>query len=142
MTSPGQPPSGPNQPQQPGGAQPTSSYPVAGSGHPAGVPGGGFAQPGQGQPAGGGQSGWRQGPGLFTYVLTIIAAIVAIAVAVFIAQNTHKTEISFFGKHAEVSVSVALVIATGGGFLVGLVLGLIPAYKARRELRQIRRVPR
>jgi uncharacterized integral membrane protein len=163
MTQPGQPPYGPNQPAQ-GGPQSTSSFPATGpvgSGQQGSAPG----QPGQpGQPAapaGGYGSGYgsgtpgagypaqpqdsgrgsriKQGPGWFTYLLTLLAAVIAIAIAVFIAQNTDEIPIDFFGTTRSVSTAAALGIALAAGFLIGLFLGLIPAFKAKRELRQLRR---
>jgi uncharacterized integral membrane protein len=146
MTQPGQPPYGPNQPGQ-GGPQPTSTFPTSNAGG-TGQP----AQGGSGQPAPGGYPGQptdsgrgggaRSGPGLATYLFTLLAAIIAVVVAVFIAQNTDRTTIDFFGTHKSLSVAAALGIALAAGFLIGLLLGLIPALKAKRELRQIRRAQR
>jgi uncharacterized integral membrane protein len=140
MTQPGQPPQGPIQPSQ-GGAHPTSAYPTTGGGQPAysGAAPNAFP-PGEGTPHGG--RSVRQGPGWATYLFTILAAIIAIAVAVFIAQNTDKTTIDFFGSTTTLSLAAALGIALGAGFLIGLLLGLLPAVKAKRELRQIRRANR
>jgi uncharacterized integral membrane protein len=154
MTSPGQPPLGPNEPQ--GGGQPTSTFPTGqpnagGYGQPGATAG---HQPGAVQPGGPGPSGYddqggagrggraKQGPGWFTYLLTLLAAIIAIGVAVFIAQNTDRTTIDFFGTHKSLSVAAALGIALAAGFLSGLFLGLIPALKAKRQLRQLRRAQR
>jgi uncharacterized integral membrane protein len=158
MTQPGQPPYGPNHPGQ-GGSQPTSTYPTGAPGNPPdsgqhGVNEPYAGQPGTGQSGTGGPSGGypdqqqgesrrggrvKQGPGWFTYLLTLLAAIVAVAIAVFIAQNTDRTTIEFFGTSKSMSIATALGIALAAGFLIGLLLGLIPALKAKRELRQIRR---
>jgi uncharacterized integral membrane protein len=139
MTQPGQPPQGPLQPGQ-GGAHPTSAYPTSnpeGGGHP--VTGGPGSYPTQPEP---GAGHVRQGPGWSTYLFTVLAAIIAIAVAVFIAQNTEDTQIDFFGKTKMLPLAGALGIALGAGFLIGLLLGLLPAVRAKRELRQIRRAQR
>jgi uncharacterized integral membrane protein len=69
----------------------------------------------------------------------LLAIIVAVVVAVFIAQNTDRTNIQFFGTDKSLSLAAALGIALAAGFLIGLLLGLLPALKAKRELRAIRR---
>lgn len=135
MTQPGQP-QGPIQPGQ--SATPTSSYPASGTGQPAAT--GPAYPPGQpGQPA---PSRGRSGPGVVTYLFTLLAAVIAVAVAVFIAQNTDRTTIDFFGTHKSLSVAAALGIALAAGFLIGLLLGSVPALRAKRELRQMRRAQR
>jgi uncharacterized integral membrane protein len=131
MTQPGQPPQGPIQPGQ--GPTPTSTYST--TGQPASSSSFPPAQP---EPAGRA----RSGPGWVAYLFTLIAAVIAIAVAVFIAQNTDKTTIDFFGTSKTLSIAGALGIALAAGFQIGLLLGLIPALRAKRQLRQLRRAAR
>ena len=130
MTQPGQPPQGPNQPGQ--SATPTGTYSTSGSGQRTGPSAFPSTQPEPGRAR-------RQGPGWMTYLFTILAAIIAIAVAVFIAQNTNQVTIDFFGSSRTLSLAGALILSLGAGFLIGLLLGLLPALRAKRELRAIRK---
>jgi uncharacterized integral membrane protein len=144
MTQPEHPPYNPNQPA----SQPTSTFPTGGgAGQPGGT--GQLGQPGQpGAPGAGPATGpgrierIKSGPGLFGYLLTLIAAVIAVGVAVFIAQNTDRTTIEFFGSNKSISLAGALGISVAAGFIVGLLIGLLPQFRLRRELRGYRRANR
>ena len=82
----------------------------------------------------------RSGPGWGTYVITIIAVLLLVAVIIFVAQNDQPVSIKFLNvRHDFDHTSIALGAAAVVGFLAGLLLGLIPWMSARRKLKSARR---
>jgi uncharacterized integral membrane protein len=82
----------------------------------------------------------RKGPGWGTYLITVVAVLVAAAVIVFAFQNTQPIDIKFLGwKHHFDKTSTVLISVAVGGLIVGLLLGLIPWISARRKLRAARK---
>jgi uncharacterized integral membrane protein len=51
------------------------------------------------------------------------AALIAVALIVFLAQNTRTIEISFLWMTARTSLAIALLIAAVGSVLITLILG-------------------
>ncbi len=82
----------------------------------------------------------KRGPGWGTYLITILALLLAAAVIVFIFQNNQGITVKFLTyKHHYNRSSFALGASALGGFLAGLFLGLLPWLSTRRKLRALRR---
>jgi uncharacterized integral membrane protein len=64
------------------------------------------------------------------------AALIAVALIVFLAQNTRTTEISFLWMTARTSQAVALLIAAVGSVLITLILGTARITQLRRLARR------
>jgi uncharacterized integral membrane protein len=67
------------------------------------------------------------------------AALVAVALIVFMLQNTGAVEISFLGMTTSTSLAMALLIAAVGGILLTLILGTARITQLRRLVRGHRR---
>jgi putative membrane protein len=67
------------------------------------------------------------------------AAVIAVALIVFMVQNTRSVEISFLWMAASTSLAVALLIAAVGGILLTLVVGTARITQLRRVVRRNRR---
>jgi uncharacterized integral membrane protein len=63
------------------------------------------------------------------------AALITVALIVFLAQNTRTTEISFLWMTARTSLAVALLIAAVGSVLITLILGTARITQLRRLAR-------
>jgi putative membrane protein len=66
------------------------------------------------------------------------AAVIAVALIVFLAQNTRSTEISFLWMTTSTSLTVALLIAAVGSVLLTLIIGTARITQLRRLLRRRR----
>ena len=69
------------------------------------------------------------------------AALIAVGLIVFLAQNTHTIEISFLWMTARTSLAVALLIAAVGSLLITLILGTARITQLRRLARRRGRDP-
>ena len=67
-----------------------------------------------------------------------VAAVLAVLLIVFLAQNTHSTEISFLWMTASTPLAVALLIAAVGSVLLTLILGTARITQLRRLVRKNR----
>jgi uncharacterized integral membrane protein len=67
------------------------------------------------------------------------AVVIAVALIVFMLQNTRAVEISFLGMTASTSLAMALLIAAVGGILLTLILGTARITQLRRLVRGRRR---
>lgn len=74
-----------------------------------------------------------------TWVLACIAALVLIALIVFLAQNSGATKISFFSLHGRFPLAVALLAAAVAGCLLTLMIGSTRILQLRRVVRRRRR---
>jgi uncharacterized integral membrane protein len=68
-----------------------------------------------------------------------VAAIVLIAVIVFILQNTRSVQVSFLGMNGALPLAVGLLIAMVAGILITLVVGTARITQIRRLARRRRR---
>ena len=68
-----------------------------------------------------------------------IGVLVAVALVVFLAQNTRQAEVSFLGFTGSVPVAIALLAAAVFGASVVLVVGTARVTKLRLAARQLRR---
>lgn len=66
----------------------------------------------------------------------IVAAILAIALLIFIAQNSQKATIHYFGFDGQISVAVALLFAAASGVLLVAVPGAVRMAQLRRALKK------
>lgn len=66
------------------------------------------------------------------------AAIVFIALIVFMLQNTRSIDVSFLGMHGTLPLALALLIAMVGGTLLALVFGTARITQLRRLVRKPR----
>lgn len=64
------------------------------------------------------------------------AALIAVALIVFLAQNTRTIEISFLWMTASTSLAIALLIAAVGSVLITLILGTARITQLRRLARR------
>src|SRR4029450_3127091 len=80
----------------------------------------------------------RRTPAGAAWVATCVSASVLIALVAFIAQNTHRIEVSFLGWHGGVPLAVALLIAALAGMVLVLVLGTTRITQLRRAVRRNR----
>jgi uncharacterized integral membrane protein len=71
-------------------------------------------------------------------VTVCVGALLAVALIVFMVQNTHTVEVEFFGMTGSTSLSLMLLIAAVGGILVTLVLGSARIIQLRHQARKRR----
>ena len=67
------------------------------------------------------------------WVTVCVGALLAVALIVFMVQNTHTVEVEFFGLTGSTSLSLMLLIAAVGGILVTLVLGSARIIQLRHQ---------
>ena len=72
------------------------------------------------------------------WVALAVAALLAVLLIVFLAQNTRSTEISFLWMTASTPLAVALLIAAVGSVLLTLILGTARIAQLRRLVRKQR----
>ncbi len=66
------------------------------------------------------------------------ASLIAVALIIFLAQNTRSTEISFLWMTGSTSLAVALLIAAVGSVLLTLIIGTARIAQLRRLVRRQR----
>jgi lipopolysaccharide assembly protein A len=69
----------------------------------------------------------------------IVGFVVLILVLIFIIQNAHAVNISFFGAHVQLSLAVALLLAAVAGALVMAAAGTARITELRQVMRRDRR---
>jgi uncharacterized integral membrane protein len=65
--------------------------------------------------------------------------VVLVLLIIFIAQNTRETTVSFLAWDGQVSVAVALLIATAAGLFLATVAGGLRIVQLRRRVHRDRR---
>lgn len=65
--------------------------------------------------------------------------LVLVLLIIFIAQNTRETTVSFLAWDGQVSVAVALLIATAAGLFLASVAGALRILQLRRRVHRDRR---
>jgi uncharacterized integral membrane protein len=68
-----------------------------------------------------------------------VAAVVVLALIIFIAQNVHAVEVSFVTLHGRFPLAVALLAAALAGSVVTLVIGSTRIVQLRRTARRFGR---
>ena len=103
---------------------PSSEVP-AGQGNPAPAP----SQPRQ--PVRGTRTGR-------VWVGICAAALITVALIIFMVQNTHTVQVTFLGLTGSTSLALMLLIAAVGGILLTLILGSARILQLRHEVRRRR----
>ena len=67
------------------------------------------------------------------WVTVCVGALLAVALIVFMVQNTHTVEVHFFGMTGSTSLSLMLLIAAVGGILLTLILGSARIIQLRHQ---------
>jgi uncharacterized integral membrane protein len=70
------------------------------------------------------------------WVGLIVAALVLIALLIFIAQNSKQVAIHYLGFNGHISLAVALLLAAVGGVLFVAIPGTARIIQLRRALRK------
>ena len=83
-------------------------------------------------------------PQLHTRISSVRTALIVgvaalIVLVIFIIQNTHAVQISFFGAHASLSLAVALLLAAIAGALLMAAAGTARITQLRLGMRRDRR---
>jgi putative membrane protein len=63
------------------------------------------------------------------------AALITVALIIFMVQNTHTVQVTFLGLTGSTSLALMLLIAAVGGILLTLVLGSARILQLRHSLR-------
>jgi uncharacterized integral membrane protein len=72
------------------------------------------------------------------WVALVAAALLAVLLIIFLAQNTRSTEVSFLWMTATTPLALALLIAAVGSVLLTLMLGTARITQLRRRIRKQR----
>jgi putative membrane protein len=73
------------------------------------------------------------------WVAVCAAALLAVALIVFMLQNTHTVEVNFLGMSGSTSLALMLLIAAVGAVLLTLVVGSVRIVQLRRAVRRQQR---
>ena len=99
------------------------------------------ASAGQGNPAPPSSQPRQQVRGTRTgrvWVGVCAAALITVALIIFMIQNTHTVQVTFLGLTGSTSLALMLLIAAVGGILLTLVLGSARILQLRHSLRERR----
>ncbi|MBV9592707.1 MAG: DUF1049 domain-containing protein [Actinobacteria bacterium] len=66
----------------------------------------------------------------------IVAALLLIALCIFIGQNSADVSVHFLGAHGRVSLAIALLLSAVAGILLVAIPGVIRIVQLRRALRR------
>jgi uncharacterized integral membrane protein len=69
------------------------------------------------------------------WVGLIVAAIVAIALLIFIAQNSASVSIHYLGARGRVSLAVALLLSAVAGLVIAAIPGTVRILQLRRSIK-------
>ena len=69
------------------------------------------------------------------WTAVVVAALLLLLLIVFIAQNTQKVHISFFGFDGSTPLAVALLIATAAGVAITALVGTLRIWQLRRRVK-------
>jgi uncharacterized integral membrane protein len=64
----------------------------------------------------------------------IVFGVVLVLLSVFILQNTQSVRISYFAATGDVSLAVAMLLATAAGVLLAAIAGSLRIWQLRRRL--------
>jgi uncharacterized integral membrane protein len=73
-----------------------------------------------------------------TWVAVCAAALITVALIIFMMQNTHTVQVNFLGMTGSTSLALMLLIAAIGGILLTLILGSVRILQLRRAVRKPR----
>jgi len=72
------------------------------------------------------------------WVAACVAALITVALIVFMIQNTHTVTVSFLGMTGSTSLALMLLIAAVGGIVLTLLLGSARIIQLRHAVRRRR----
>jgi uncharacterized integral membrane protein len=75
------------------------------------------------------------------WVTVCAAALLTVALIIFLVQNTRTVRVHFLGLAGSTSLALMLLIAAVGGVLLTLVIGSIRILQLRRTLRKRNQLP-
>jgi uncharacterized integral membrane protein len=78
----------------------------------------------------------RRGRASAAWTGAIVAALLLIALIIFIAQNSAGVTIHFLGLHGRISLALALLIAAVGSVLLVAIPGTLRIMQLRRALKK------
>ena len=99
------------------------------------------ASAGQGNPAHPSSRPRQRVPGTRTgrvWVGVCAAALITIALIIFMIQNTHTVQVTFLGLTGSTSLALMLLVAAVGGILLTLILGSARILQLRHSVRKRR----
>ena len=67
-----------------------------------------------------------------SWTAVVVAAFVLVLLVVFIAQNTQRSSVNFFGLHGTAPTAVVLLIAAAAGALIVVIVGIARILQLRR----------
>jgi uncharacterized integral membrane protein len=70
------------------------------------------------------------------WLAVVLLAVVLVVLVVFIAQNTQRVEVSFFGWNGHPPLAVALMIAAAGGLILAATAATLRMWQIRRRVRR------
>jgi uncharacterized integral membrane protein len=70
------------------------------------------------------------------WVAVCVAALIAVALLVFLAQNTQTVHVSFLWLDGDTSLAVAALVSAVAGAVVTLVFGTVRIVQLRRAVKQ------
>jgi len=74
-----------------------------------------------------------------SWTAVVTAAIVLIALVIFIGQNTQQSTVNFLGTHGKAPTAVVLLIAALAGAIIVIAVGISRILQLRKTARQARR---
>jgi uncharacterized integral membrane protein len=74
-----------------------------------------------------------------TWTAVVAAAVVLIALVIFIGQNTQQSSVNFLGVHGKAPTSVVLLIAALAGAAIVIIVGIARILQLRRNAKQANR---
>jgi uncharacterized integral membrane protein len=74
-----------------------------------------------------------------SWTAVVAAAIVLIALVIFIGQNTQQSTVNFLGAHGKAPTAVVLLIAALAGAVIVIAVGIARILQLRKTARQARR---
>lgn len=73
-----------------------------------------------------------------TWTAVVVAAVILVALVIFIAQNTQQSMVNFLGAHGKAPTSVVLLIAAIAGALIVTIVGIARILQLRRLAKHAR----
>jgi uncharacterized integral membrane protein len=67
-----------------------------------------------------------------TWTAVVVAAVILVALVIFIGQNTQQSSVNFLGAHGKAPTSVVLLIAATAGALIVVIVGIGRILQLRR----------
>jgi uncharacterized integral membrane protein len=72
-----------------------------------------------------------------TWTAVVAAAVVLVALVIFIGQNTQQSSVNFLGAHGKAPTSVVLLVAATAGALIVIIVGIARILQLRRVAKHV-----